>query len=394
MTWGQGAVVAIAVLGVLYWALSLAGSLHTASKVAWLKQLDPPQPAKWPKLTVVVPACDEVRTLEQSVRSLLAAEYPDLEVVLVDDRSKDGTGALVDRLASDDRRIRPVHVTELPAGWLGKVHAMHVGAQTATGDWLLFCDADVHLSAQALPKAIAWCESRGLDFVSAIPTVEPARTAVDAAVQLFMRLLVGTSRLWAVEDPASSAVFGVGVFLLVRRSAFARTEGFSWLKLEVADDVALALMMKRSGARCAPLRAVGDIGIRVYDGVGQMIRALEKNGFAILGRCSAARTLVFAALLPLFELAFLWAFAPVGPWWLPWLGAAGAFLSLASTAHTAHFTGAKLWLALLYPLGVAIWTAAMVRAGIKGARQGGVVWRGTLYKSEELRAGIRVRFPE
>lgn len=394
MSVSQILVVAVAGVGVLYWALTLANWLLTSRRVARLAELDPPAPARWPRLTVVVPACDEVATLEPSVRALLATEYSNLEVVLVDDRSQDGTGVLVDRLAAQDARVRAVHVTELPAGWLGKVHAMHRGAEKATGDWLLFLDADVHLSARALPRIVAWCEQRGLDFVSAVPTAEPATVMADAAVQVVLRLMLGAARLWAVEDPKSSAVYGLGVFLLARRSAFARTEGFPWLKLEVADDMALALLMKRSGARCAPLHAVGDVGIKVYEGAGQMVRALEKNGYAIMGRCSAARTVAFAAIVPAFELAFLAALLPVGIAGLPWLALAGGALSAAASIHCARYTGARPWAGLLWPVGVAVLCTAMVRAAVEGARQGGVVWRGTLYRSEELRAGIRVRFPE
>jgi hypothetical protein len=359
-----------------------------------LGRLEPEPPARWPRLSVVVPACDEVSTLGRSVRALLAAGYPDLEIVVVDDRSTDGTSALIDRLAGEDGRIRAVHVTELPPGWLGKVHAMHVGTGAATGEWLLYCDADAHIAPQALSRIVAWCESRGIDFVSALPAIERAGAVVSAAVAVVMRLIIGGARVWAVDDPGSGAVFGLGVFLLARRAAFERTEGFSWLRLEVADDMGLALMMKRSGARCAVLHAASGISVAPYPSAPAMIRALEKNGYAIMGRCSALRTVAFAAVVAIFELGFALALLPLGAPWLPWLGLAALGLAAAATALSAGLCRLPAWIGWLFPLGVGLLVAAMLRSAFEGWRQGGVVWRGTLYRAQELRGGIRVRFPE
>jgi len=342
----------------------------------------------------VIPACNEAATLEASVRALLRTEYPDVEIVIVEDRSSDGTGALADRLAAEDSRIRVVHVKELPAGWLGKVHALHCGAQAATGAWMLFCDADVHLSPRALSKAIAWCESRSLDFLSALPAMERATLVVDAAVAVVLRCLVGGSRAWAVEDPKSTAVFGVGVFLLVRRSAFDRTEGFPWLRLDVADDVALALLMKRSGARCSLVHASEDISIKVYDSAGQMVRALEKNSYSIMGRCSPLRTVAYGLSASLLELGLFAAFVPVGLPWLPMLSALGLAVAALAAVKSACWHRAPFWVGLLFPLGGALLSLAAYRAAWVGWRQGGVVWRGTLYSAAELRAGMRVKFPE
>ncbi|MEK7768052.1 MAG: glycosyltransferase family A protein, partial [bacterium] len=114
-----------------------------------------PEPAAWPRLSVLVPACNEADTLEPALETLLRSDYPDLEVILVDDRSTDGTGAVVDRLAARDARIVPVHVAALPPGWLGKVHAMHVALPHATGEWLLFSDADVHAAPDTIRRAVA-----------------------------------------------------------------------------------------------------------------------------------------------------------------------------------------------------------------------------------------------
>src|SRR6185369_2740694 len=108
--------------------------------------------------SVVVPACNEARTIERALTSLLAQDYPDLEIVLVDDRSSDETGAIIEHLAASDRRISAIHVRELPAGWLGKVHALQRGLERARGELVLFTDADIHFAPGALRRAVAWVE--------------------------------------------------------------------------------------------------------------------------------------------------------------------------------------------------------------------------------------------
>jgi glycosyltransferase involved in cell wall biosynthesis len=201
----------------------------------------PASPSTWPRLSVVVAACNEASTLEAALATLLAQDYPELEIVVIDDRSTDGTAEIVDRLAARDPRVRAVHVRELPDGWLGKVHALHVGAARATGDWVLFTDADVHLAPGVLRRAIAVCLTDELDHLAVLPDARAGtlveEIAVDAMGQIFL------------EKHGA----GVGAFNLVRRSAFARTAGFSWLRMEVLDDVGLGELMRQAGAQSEPL---------------------------------------------------------------------------------------------------------------------------------------------
>ncbi|HTE05346.1 MAG TPA: glycosyltransferase, partial [Planctomycetota bacterium] len=206
-------------LGCLLWLAMAAAMVRVLAVVPVLGRLTPPAPARWPPLSLVVPARDEQDGLLDAARSRLASDYPALELVLVDDRSRDGTPALVDALAAEDGRVLALHVRELPAGWLGKVHAMEVGARAAAGEWLLFTDADVHLAPGALRAAVALCEERGADHLVVLPQIWSSGALLDAVVASFGRLFVLGCRLWAVSDPESTASTGVGAFNLVRRSA-------------------------------------------------------------------------------------------------------------------------------------------------------------------------------
>src|SRR4051812_15058134 len=116
-------------LSALYWAAVAFQLAQALRHVPQLAELSPAPPARWPALSLVIPACNEASTLEPALRSRLREYYPDLELVVIDDRSTDGTGGIVERVAAGDSRVRPLHVDTLPEGWLGKVHALHVGAE-------------------------------------------------------------------------------------------------------------------------------------------------------------------------------------------------------------------------------------------------------------------------
>jgi len=381
-----------AAVGCAYWAWMALGTWLTAHWVPKLAERHPPDPPRWPKLSILVPARNEAGTLHPAVTTILAQDYPELEIVLIDDRSEDGTGELVDRIAASDPRVRPVHVTELPDGWLGKVHALDQGVRRAGGEYLLMMDADVHLEPGMLRRAVAYCEQEGIDHLAAVPDLVARQFLLRVAIAVFLRAFSVGMRIWAVANPRSSAYIGVGAFNLVRRSAFDRTEGFAWLRLEVADDVGLGLMMKRSGARSAVVVANRHAHVRWYRSLGDMAWGVEK-GFASVGGCSVLRLLGVCAVMGALELAPVVALLPLGvPGLLP-LGLAMVALAAASTLIVYFWVRDPIWAGLLFPLGALVNIALLLRTAWLGWRRGGVLWRGTLYPSELLRGNLRVRWP-
>jgi cellulose synthase/poly-beta-1,6-N-acetylglucosamine synthase-like glycosyltransferase len=233
--------------GAVWWLAMLAAFLRTRRSVPFVRDFDDPALAEWPRVSMVIPARNEEETIEPAVRSRLRDAYPNLEVLLIDDRSTDGTGAAIDRLAAEDSRVVPVHVTELPADWLGKQHAMQVGLDHASGTWILFTDADVHATPGCLRRAVARCEVRGFDLLAVIPELRGAGFVLDAVIAQFLRTVLVATRPWAIQDAGTSGGVGAGAFSLVRRSTLDRSPGLEWLKLELADDIALGQMLKASG---------------------------------------------------------------------------------------------------------------------------------------------------
>ncbi|GMV11963.1 MAG: glycosyltransferase [Sorangiineae bacterium PRO1] len=369
-------------------AFNLYSAVRGLGAMVKLPESVPPRES-WPRVSLIVAACNEAESIEEATLAKLTSDYPNLEVVLVDDRSSDGTSEIADRLAARDARLRVVHVKELPAGWLGKVHALEMGRRHATGEWLLFSDADVHFDADLLRKVMSEVLRRELEFVTIAPKLLSSSFALDAIMACFMRMLVVGGRLYKISDPKSRVAVGGGVFNLAKLSAFDRSPGFEWLRMEIADDVALGQMMKRSGARSAIFDGAHGVWLHFYRSVGEMMRGLEKNGYAVFGGLRPLRLVLTVVLILWLEvgplLFLLWPSLPLR---------VGALFVLAGTTATQVLVaraGKRRIVSALFPwLGAIALVVFSLRSAILTHWRGGVVWRGTLYPLAELRAGRRL----
>ncbi len=378
----------------LYWLWTAWGIVRLRRGVPILAELTVGEPPRWPRLSVVVPARDEADKLPAAAATLLASDYPDLEVVFVDDRSTDGTGRIVDDLAAGDARARAVHVAELPDGWLGKVHALHCGLGECTGELVLFTDADVHFAPDAFRRAVAYLQAERLDLLAAFPDIWPAGLIVDAFIALFLRhFLLFLARPWAVADGSSSAFVGIGAFNLLRRSALEATEGLAWLRMEVGDDMGVGLLMKRHGRPSGVVAAFDLVGLHWHRSVAEAARGAEKIP-ASMWRLGLKGVVVTAVLLLLLECSpaaalLALAFAPLRA--VGWAGAAVAAAFVACCVLLGTWARGRTLTALVAPLAAPVLVGVMVRAAWLGRRRGGVVWRGTHYPAEMLLGGQRLR---
>jgi hypothetical protein len=390
MEWAQMVLIGSGVLGALLciamvgWGWRIARSLPLLRKVS----IDPNRES-WPGISIVIAACNEADTVEDAMRSLLRLDYPSLEIVAVNDRSTDQTGEILDRLSADDSRLRVVHNDTLPKGWLGKVHALHIGTQVTTGEWLLYTDADVHFAPGCLHRAITLAEARQLDHVAALPQMLPRTFWIQATLGIFGLFFLLTCRPHRSEDLDIDSYVGVGAFNLLRRSAFERTPGFEWLRLELADDVGLGMMLKREGARGELVFGLGCLAVEWYPTLGSMVRGLEKNSFSVLGfswlRVGVACTLIALIFLaPVFLLL-----PPVLPWQISLvvlqLGSL-IFMGEKMRQRAGIWWVSTFFFQLAWP--IILWT--FLRSAWKVTRAGGVTWRGTFYPMNELREGRRL----
>lgn len=376
-------------IGGAYWLTMLYSMAQAIRHVPRLDRLVLPPPGAWPTVSIVMPACNEERDIVHAARSLLGLDYPNLEIILIDDRSTDRTGTLMDELAAREPRLKVIHIRSLPDGWLGKVHALYQGTLRAAGQWLLFTDGDVSFEPDALRRTMSYALAHGLDHLAAFPGLLHSSMIVDALIISFLRQLTLAMRLWKVNDPGSRAFMGVGAFNLVRRAALDKTEGMEWLRLEVADDAGLGMMLRRSGARQGLVNAGRYLSLHWYRTIGQMAAGAER-GFASVGKCKPLRTTLTPLLILALELSMFLALAPLG---LPYVQyAAAGFLAafVAVSYASSRWSGTRFLPSLLAPPAAIISAVLGVRAGILGYRRGGVHWRGTLYTSDTLKAGSRL----
>jgi len=375
--------------------LALAWTLHRLPRFEKDVTSVPERGRAWPRLSVIVPACNEAEQIETALSSLRAQDYPELEIIVVDDRSTDATGIILDRLARSDPRLRVLHITDLPAGWLGKVHALQQGVSQANGEWFLFTDADVRFAPGMLQRALAYAETHGSDHLALLPGVILAGLPLAIAVQSFGLLFLLTTRAALVNRPGSRTPMGIGAFNLVRADLFRRTPGFSWLRLEPGDDYALGVMLREAGARTRFALADTLLTVPWYPDLAAMFRGLEKNLFG-----PGAHYQWWRMLLQVSGLWLLVAAPPVALL-LGMTTSSPLLLTAAAVAIASHLLfagfgmpapGRERLRLLALPLGFLLLGAMLLWSGLRCLRHGGIAWRGTRYSLAELRAGQRVRF--
>ena len=341
-------------------------------------------PRARPLVSVIAPACNEASAIEAAVRGFLALDWPRLEVIVINDRSTDGTAAVLQRLlAEGDPRLRVLTVTDLPTGWLGKNHANAQGAALAQGEWLLFTDADVQLQPQMLAKAMAHAAAEGFDHIAAAPEARLPGGVLSQFALYFALLFSVWARPWAARNPRSRAHVGIGAFNLVRRSVYDEAGGHAAVRLCPDDDLELGRCLKLAGGRQDFVFANGLAAVDWYGSWGEVRRGLMKNLFAGAGY-SVPLVLVGAA-------AQLWLLAWPVPallltsglsWWLN----LGILLVLGAQGWlAARFFGGRRYGGWLLPLFAVFGSYLMLRSMALALANGGIEWRGTFYSLGELR---------
>ncbi len=364
-----------------------------------------PPAGGWPGVSLVVAARDEVATIAPALRTWLAQDYPELEIVIVDDRSSDGTSARVEAVlaehdgASDERRpaprlprVRRLRLEALPDGWLGKTHAQARGVAEAGGEWLLFADADVRLAPHALRTAIACALGAQADHLALLPRFDTPEggwrahlvLAFETAFALLLTVLV---RPWLAPDPRSPATLGLGAFGLYRRDAYERAGGHAAVRLRPDDDLALASSVKAAGGNALVVFAPNLAAVSWYASLAEALRGLEKNAFAGLRYSLPLVVLVSAGLLATHVLPFGVALFGAGAERAAGLGVVA--IVTAVYAWYGRRSAQPAWYALLHPVSVLALVLALLRSTATALVTGRIAWRGTSYDVAELRAAQR-----
>jgi Glycosyl transferase family 2 len=393
MTPVQKVVVVFTILSALMWLWELYAIIKTGKTIPLISKIKPKHMINPPKISVIIPACNEEKTIEQAMHSRLQENYPNMEFILIDDRSTDNTRAIATKIADQDDRVELVCINELPEGWIGKVHALYRGTQHASGDWILFSDADVHVKNGTMNRVIDYCLEHQVDHLCLLPEFYSGKVIVDTTVNVFIKALLITGTSWRVRNPKSRAYAGAGAFNLVRTAAFKQTDGFQWLKMELVDDVSLGLLMKRiNGFQSDILNAREWVSVKWYTNFRDMKIGIGRALYAGIGNCMAIPLMIMAVLGFMMDMVAYVAIIPMGIPWLPVAGAALIILSLIVSVLAARLTERSIIPALLLPIGNTIAFLLTIRAAVLGAIRGGIIWRGTFYAKKDLQKGRRFRF--
>jgi hypothetical protein len=245
--------IAGSILGLVwFWRLADAAlgmrKIADVSRPEWDRK--PATPDGNPRVSIIVPARDEEADIAEALTRLLTLDYDNYEVIAVDDRSTDRTGEIIDRIAASAKahgRLKVIHINSLPAGWLGKTHAMWTAAKQASGDWLLFTDADVLFKPDSLRRALAYAEAEPADHVVLLPRMIMKRPGEKMMIAFFQTLFVFGHRPWKVADPKAKDHMGMGAFNLVRRRVYDAIGSYERLRMEVLDDMKLGKVVKNAG---------------------------------------------------------------------------------------------------------------------------------------------------
>jgi glycosyltransferase involved in cell wall biosynthesis len=331
-------------------------------------------------------ARDEEEKLPAALGTLMEIDYPNLEIVAVDDRSNDATGRILDEFAGTHPRLRVVHVKELPAGWLGKPHALQKAYEAATGEWMLFTDADVRFQPESLRRAMALALQRKLDHLTLFGDVDMHGFWETTVLTFFGLAMHMASDPYRVSNPNSRAYIGVGAFQMLRRNVYESIGTHRRLAMEVVDDMKLGKLVKQSGFRTCVGVAGALVSIRWHAGAGNIIRGVTKNFFAAFGyRLWFAVTGMVGTLL--FNVApFAGIFAGHG--WIRVFSAIAVAIALFLHAGVDVALHASPLYALTHSLGAILFCYMIARSVAVTLWNGGVTWRDTFYPLEELKRGV------
>jgi glycosyltransferase involved in cell wall biosynthesis len=340
-------------------------------------------PTGSPSITVIVPACNEAADIAATIHSLLSQDYPNLQIIAVDDRSTDDTGTIMDTIAAQHpEKLRALHVTELPPGWLGKTHAMALAARQAPTDYLLFTDADVFFHPTAIRLTLANAVVTHADHLVLVPTTIIKRWDEAAVLGFFQIFSLWGARPWRIADPkAKRDAIGLGAFNLLRRSAYIQIGGYESLRMEIIEDLGLGRRIKRAGLAQRICFGRGLVSLHWASGIAGLVSVMSKNLFA------AFRFYIWLALLGcLWLLTFCVAPATClffTPTQVP------AIVTLVAVTYAYRLlgrqSGISTWNAVSFPFSALVFIFALLRSMFLTLKQGGIIWRGTFYPLPELR---------
>jgi len=341
-----------------------------------------------PQLSIIIAARNEATDIEASIRSQLQQTYKNIEWIVVNDRSTDKTGEIIDQLAKEDKRITPLHIKSLALGWLGKNHALYEGYLKANGDYFLFTDGDIYFEKATVAKALTYFIEKKIDHLTLTPNMNVKQFWTKAFVTFFLFGFSYFKRPWKANDDNSKVAIGIGAFNLLSRSAYEAIGTHKTIAMRPDDDLMLGVRIKHVGRRQRIVAGQSYLQVEWYPSLKEAIIGLEKNTFA---------GLFYSYIMVIFSISGIF----ISQIW-PYL----AFFFTEGT--TRFFYGASIILLFLvyqqtanvmakgslgyfivFPISALLFIYCIIRATLLTTIRGGIIWRGTFYSIKDLKHTLK-----
>jgi len=389
-----GGILAWAIVGL--WVVYLALLVNGLRRREILRSSDRADLVHTPRVTFLVAARNEASCIEACLRSLLAQEYVNFDVIAINDRSTDTTGAIMNRLEAEFLgQLRVVHIESLPTGWFGKTHALHVGSQEATGEWLCHVDADCELlSRDALSLAVQAAQKRGADLLSLTPCFTLHSVWEQMTVPVCSSLMMIWFQPSRVNNPRLSTSYANGAFLMMSRHCLNTVGGWCRFRGQISEDIAMARAVKSLGLRIAVLQNEGLYRTRMYDSIRDSWNGWSRIFYGALpvkALVLSTLRLTLCSIIPTWALLFWLAQASFGlsNSAIHWTGAmtATAIAVLLQQVYSAMIfraVGGKLLWSLTAPFGHLVLWGMLGRALLNHVGLATTQWSGSIFRNGKL----------
>ncbi|HSW44703.1 MAG TPA: glycosyltransferase [Phycisphaerae bacterium] len=356
-------------------------------------------PTETPLVSVLIAAKDEEANIATAVRTMLEQDYPNFELIVINDRSTDRTGEILEAIRAErgDDRLKVVHVRELREGWFGKNNAMREGVTLARGDWLCFGDADCRQkSRKTLSTAVRFALAEKIDFLSLLPELEMNSLWERIIQPVCSAVMI----LWfmpeKVNNPASPEAYANGAFMLMSRSCHEAIGGYEAVRTEVNEDMHMARLAKERGQRLFVIQNDGLYSVRMYTTFKQIWLGWSRIFFGCFGTFRRLRlTFMMLTIMNVFPyLSLMIAALELG--FRGWAAAGGGWQAVAAAAALVvvfqqsvimrfyRVSGADWRLAPTFIIGALICIGMLISAMLKLGGRSATVWRGTTYRADKV----------
>ncbi|RXJ04633.1 glycosyltransferase [Anaerobacillus alkaliphilus] len=374
----------LAIITCLFWLIVLIDAFLGMRKLESLTNVSEDLGGNTPLVSIIIAAKNEAKDIKKSVQSQLKQTYQNIEWIIVNDRSSDGTGKLIEELVQEDHRVRSIHIHELPSGWLGKNHALYQGYLVSKGDILLFTDGDVYFEKDTVVKSLSYLTKNNIDHLTLTPDMDVKPFWAKAFVTFFLFGFSYFKRPWRANDDQSPVAIGIGAYNMVTKEAYEAVGTHKSISMRPDDDLMLGVSIKKIGRKQRIVRGQSHLQVEWYSSLKEAIIGLEKNTFA---------GLYYNYFMVIFALSGIF-ISQVWPYLalfytegvtrtLYGISILLLFLVYRETANVMAKGAVRYF--LVFPISAVIFMYCIARATILTSFRGGIQWRGTFYSMKELK---------